>query len=649
MPHAIDGDDARPASFPSPLVRSDGGPVLRDQWQRVYECVRGIVERAKDAATTYRVRCSSTTDEPREKPGDQPGDGPKQPPLRAAVGAFRGALFGVGVASGVVNLLALTGPLFMLQLYDRVLPSRSVPTLVGLAIIAVTLFAFQGMLDALRGRVLVRIGRELDERLSPQAFDLTIRLSLNDPSAESGLQSLRDVENLRSFTSSAGLLALFDLPWMPFYVLVCYLFHPLIGLAVFVAAAIMCLLALLTELRTRQPSRESVAIIASRRALAEAARRNAPLLRALGMQRPIARMWEQINRDLLQKQQQSSDILAGSSSAARLLRVVVQSGILGLGAYLVIVQEATAGVMLAAAILSVRALAPIEQAIANWRGFVIARQSWQRLSELLDANPNEDRQIELPRPSRNLRLVAVTLVPPRRESVVLNGVTFSLSAGSALGVVGPTGSGKSSLARALVGVWQPARGAIRLDGATPAQYGAEAMGRFTGYLPQEVELFDGTVADNIARFEPNPDSRAVIAAAIAAGVHEAILQLPRGYKTEVGTGGALLSGGQRQWIALARALYGDPFLVVLDEPNSNLDSVGENALNRAIQGVRKRGGIAIVIAHRPNVLTAMDFLLVLNEGHVQALGPRDQILPKVLRSDAGPVTPIREAAGDRRS
>ena len=345
------------------------------------------------------------------------------------------------------------------------------------------------------------------------------------------------------------------------------------------------------------------------------------------MRRRIGERWSKANDAYLQKQQVAYDIVGELGSCSRVLRMIMQSAVLGVGAYLVINQQATAGVMLAATILAARALAPAELAIANWRSFVTARQSWRRLDDVLAAMPAEADSISLPHPARNLRVTAITLVPPGMAAAALHEVSFTLAAGSALGVIGPSGSGKSSLARALVGVWRPVRGAIRLDGATLDQWSPDALGGFIGYLPQEVELFDGTVAENIARFDPDADPGKLIAAAGAAGVHDVILRLPQGYKTQVGEGGATLSGGQRQRIALARALYGDPFLVVLDEPNSNLDAPGEEALTRAIRAVRARGGIAVVVAHRPSAVAAVDQVLVLNEGRVQAFGARDQNPP----------------------
>lgn len=567
--------------------------------------------------------------------------------LRAAIRVFRSALIGVGIATGLINLLSLAGPLFMLQVYDRVLPSRSVPTLVGLALLVLVLFAFQGLLDMLRGRILLRIGRGLDEKLSPRAFEVVMRSPLQARPAGEGLQSVRDLDSVRSFVSSVGLTAFFDLPWMPLYIAVCFLFHPLMGFAVLFGALIICSLTLLTEALTRGPSRASVALAAARHKVAEAARRNAALLQALGMRSRMTEQWMKANDAYLQSQQTANDMVAGLGSFSRVLRITVQSAVLGIGAYLVINQEATAGVMLAATILSARALAPVELAIANWKAFVTARQSWLRLSEALIAVPKEQEWIALPPPARNLRLTSITVVSPGMGAAALHDVSFTLVAGNALGVIGPSGSGKTSLARALVGVWKPVRGTIRLDGATLDQWSPDALGRFVGYLPQEVELFEGTVAQNIARFEANAEPSKLIAAATAAGVHDVILRLPQGYKTEVGEGGTLLSGGQRQRIALARALFGDPFLVVLDEPNSNLDAPGEQALTKAIGAVRARGGIAVVIAHRPSAVAAVDHILVLNEGRLRAFGARDQILQQVAQTETAAAAQSKAARGGR--
>ena len=566
--------------------------------------------------------------------------------LREAVRANRTALVSAAAASGLINVLMLTGPLFMMQVYDRVLPSRSIPTLVGLGLFALTLYAFQGVLEATRTRLLLRIGLALDARLSPRVFGLVMRNATQSDSAES-LQPLRDLDTIRSFFSSFGLSALFDLPWVPLYVAICFLFHPWLGCAVLIGALALCAVTLLTEGVTRAPTLELTTLAARRQQLAESARRNAGIVSALGMRGRMAERWSAENAGYLRRQQAITDLSAGFGSASRMLRLVLQSAVLALGALLVIGQEASAGVIIAATIITSRALAPLELAIANWRGFVAARQSWRRLADTLALIPAEQARVPLPAPRQALRVTALSVMPPGSNAVALHEVGFTLNAGMALGVIGPSGSGKSSLARVLAGVWKPARGVIRLDGATPDQWSPDALGRSIGYLPQEVELFAGTVADNIARFEKDADPAHLIAAAKTAGVHDMILRLPSGYETQVGDAGALLSGGQRQRVALARALYGDPFLVILDEPNSNLDARGEQALTGAINAVRARGGIAIVIAHRPSAVRAVDHVLILNEGRMQAFGARDNILGS-QPPQAQPETPSARPARHRR-
>ncbi|MGA0596795.1 type I secretion system permease/ATPase [Enterovirga sp. CN4-39] len=563
----------------------------------------------------------------------------KQQPRRDAVGQVtladvlqpcRSALMAIGLVSGLINILMLTGPLFMLQVYDRVLPSRSIPTLVGLGLLALVLFAIQGLLEVLRSRALGRIGRVVDERLASRLFRSVVATAAEKRDTVRSLQALRDLDTLRGFLGSSGITAAFDLPWMPIYLAVCFLFHPLIGVAVTVGALLLTAVTWLTDRLSRAPAEAVVTAAATRQALAETACRNAELIHALGMRRCMAGLWARENDGYLDRLAQGSDVAGGFSGLSRFLRTVLQSAILALGAFLVIEEQATPGVMLAATILSTRALAPLDQTIANWRGFVGARQSWFRLQDWLAQARGETDRTPLPAPTRSLRLTNVSLAPPGTDALIVHNLSFAVEAGSALGVIGPSGSGKSSLARALVGVWRPARGVVRLDGATLDQWEPDALGAAVGYLPQEVELLRGTVAQNIARFAAAPDHAALVSAAKVAGVHDVILRLANGYDTEVGEGGARLSGGQRQRIGLARALYGDPFVVVLDEPNSNLDAEGERALTAAIQAVRARGGIAVVIAHRPSALAAVDTILVLNEGQAQAFGPRAEILPRLI-------------------
>jgi PrtD family type I secretion system ABC transporter len=564
--------------------------------------------------------------------------------LAEALRRCRVAFVGVGLFSGLINILMLTGPLFMLQIYDRVLPSHSVHTLIGLAIVTGGLFAFQGMLDAIRARVLLRIGGSINDDLSARVYDIVMRLPLKRRGAD-GLQSARDLDQIRAFFSSAGPAALFDLPWIPLYVGICFLFHPLIGIAAASGALVLIILTLLTEFVTRAPAKAAVGFGAVRHAHLEATRRNAEVVQALGMGPAMSARFEEANHSYMSSQTKGSDRAGTLAALSRVMRLMLQSAVLGLGAYLVINQEATAGVIIASSILMSRALAPVELAITNWKGFVAARQARKRLTELLTLLPARSEPLQLPPPQTTLNVEFVSGSPPGDARVVVQDVSFALKAGEGLGIIGPSASGKTSLARLLVGVWQPVRGKVRLDGAALDQWAPELLGRHIGYVPQDVELFDGTVAENVSRFERDPDPNAIVDASKAAGVHSLIVNLSNGYNTRIGEGGAVLSAGQRQRVALARALYRDPFLVVLDEPNSNLDSEGEAALTGAIAGVRKRGGIVIVVAHRASALAAVDHVLVLNQGRQQAFGPRDEILRPILQPGTAVTPAVAQVGG----
>jgi ATP-binding cassette subfamily C protein len=555
--------------------------------------------------------------------------------------------------SGMSNILMLTGAIFMLEIYDRVLPSRSVPTLLALVILAAGLFAVQGVLDLIRGRMLVRIGSWLDDALGGRIYETIVRLPLRVGQRADGLQPLRDLDSIRTFLSGLGPTALFDLPWIPIYLGICFMFHPYIGLAALVGAIILGVLTYLTEMLTREPTKEATGFATTRNALAEASRRNAEALTAMGMTARIAAAWDDANRKYRTSQQRASDVAGGFGSMSKVLRMMLQSGVLAVGAWLVIFQEASPGIIIAGSILSARALAPVDLAIANWRGFIAARQSWQRLTELLALLPSQMAPMALRPPCKSLVVESAAVVPPGSEKVVVQDVSFSLQAGNGVGIIGPSGSGKSSLARMLVGVWRPARGRIRLDGASLDQWSPQSLGPHIGYLPQDVELLAGTVAQNIARYAKEPDAKVVIAAANAAGVHDLIVSLPEGYDTQVGEGGAALSAGQAQRIALARALYADPFLVVLDEPNSNLDAEGDEALSRAIMAVRARGGIVVVVAHRPSAIASVDLLLVMNQGRPQVFGPKEEVLSRITPREAAPrplkVVPDIAAAASAKS
>jgi PrtD family type I secretion system ABC transporter len=551
--------------------------------------------------------------------------------LGRAIASFKSAFVGTALMSGMINILALTGSFFMLQIYDRVIPSHSVPTLLGLCLVAGLLFIFQGFLEFFRARILSRIALALDERLHGRVYKALIGLPLRSRTPGDGLQPLRDLDQVRSFLASNGPSALFDLPWMPLYLGICFAFHFWIGVTALSGAILLVSLTLLTEMMTREPTKSAGALASSRNAVAEFSLRNAEVLQAMGFGHRMAARWELVNRRFLSAHSKASDAAAAIGACSRVARVALQSLLLAVGAYLVIEREATGGIMIASSIMMGRALSPIELSIANWKGFVGARQAWRRLVELLASAPVEAPATALPAPHMSLQVAGVAVVPPGEKRAVVQDAEFVLRAGDALGVIGPSASGKSSLSRAIVGVWPPVRGNVRLDGATFEQWRSEDIGRHVGYLPQSVELFDGTVGENISRFEPNAPSEMVLAAAGAAGVHDLIVNLPEGYETQIGEGGKALSAGQRQRIGLARALYGNPFLVVLDEPNSNLDAEGELALTQAIASVRERKGIIIVVAHRPSVLLGVDQLLVMANGRMEAFGPKDEVLRKVIQ------------------
>lgn len=561
-----------------------------------------------------------------------------QPFLLSAISSLRGALYGVGLTSCVVNVLALTGSFFMLQVYDRVIPARSLPTLVGLIIITATLFAFQGILELIRALLLARVGQSVDERFGQTVFRSFAAAPARQQSPQDGLQPLRDIDTTRSFLSGPGLTALFDLPWMPFYLGLCLLFHMWIGITALAGALILVGLTVIADLKSRRPAREAAEIGVERMALAEATRRNAEAVAAMGFASRLGDGWAEINQRYRQNQLRASNVTAALTTLSRIVRLMLQSAVLAVGAMLVIRQEATGGIMIASSILVSRALAPVELAIGQWRGFVAARQSWSRLVKLGELTTDMEPATRLPPPTAGLRVERLHLAAPGSTAPIVRGVSFEIRAGEAIGIIGPSASGKSSLARALVGVWSPIAGSIRLDGASLSQWDPEELGRHIGYLPQEIGLFDGSIAENIARFDRSASSDKVIAAARAAGIYDMIVQFPDGFDTRIGEQGMGLSAGQRQRVALARALYGDPFLVVLDEPNANLDAEGDAALARAILGVSKRGGIAIIIAHRPSALASVDKILVFADGQLQGFGPKDEVLKQPAPLASPPVS-----------
>ncbi|MGU9982140.1 type I secretion system permease/ATPase [Phreatobacter sp. HK31-P] len=556
-------------------------------------------------------------------------------PLAAALASCRGALMATGLFSGVLNVLMLAGAIYMLQVYDRVLTSRSLQTLVGLTALLGLVFLVQGVLDIIRQRLLTRIGASIDRQLAPQAFRLIASIPVRAGTQLDAQQPARDLDSVRGFMSSLGPTAFFDLPWLPVFLILCFLMHVWIGTAVLLACVALFVVTLLTERATKAPMLGVTRAAAGRALIAETSRRNAEAIAAMGMQEALAARYGQVNGLFLSANEAATDVIGTYATVSRIFRMAMQSAILGLGAWLVLIEQATPGVMIASSILMGRALAPIEAVVSHWKSFVAARQGWHRLREALRLLPAPAERMALPPPKRMLTLEQVVVAAPGSTTPIIQGVSFSLLAGQALGVIGPSASGKSTLARVLSGAWRPLRGSVRLDGAELEQWSDAARGAFIGYLPQDIGLFDGTVAENIARFRPGAASDDIVAAARAAGADEMIRKLPSGYETRIGEGGMTLSGGQRQRVALARALFGNPFLVILDEPNANLDAEGEAAVTQAIRHVRERQGIAIVIAHRPSAIAAVDVVGVMKDGRMQAFGPRDEVLKRVLAPPRG--------------
>jgi ATP-binding cassette subfamily C protein len=540
--------------------------------------------------------------------------------------------------SAALNVLLLSGSIFMLLVYDQVLPSHSVPSLIGLVVLLVVAFAFQAALDHLRHRISGAAGEMLERTLSDRVFGLVLEAELTRGGRDAG-QPVRDLDLLRNFLASPAPMAVLDLPWMLLFMGVLFAFHWILGLVCLVGAVLVVSLTLWTDRMTTSQVEAGTRTGAERSGFLEACRRNAEVVRALGMRRAIDVGWQRLSETHAEVNSAAGERLSAMRTFSRTFRQLLQSLILATGAWLVIDGQASGGVIIASSILSSRALGPIDAAIAHWRTLIAARQAWNRLALRLVQSPEALARTELPRPKQSLVVEALSAVVPGTQTLLFRDVSFGLAAGETLAVVGASGSGKSSLVRTLVGVLDPIRGAVRLDGAALDQWDPDLAGQFIGYLPQDVELFDGTVAQNIARFDPAATSDEVVAAAEQAGVHDLIVHMPAGYDTVLGPGGRNLSAGQRQRIALARALFREPFLVVLDEPNSNLDAAGDAALDRAIAGAKARDAIVIMVAHRPSALAQIDKLLWLDAGVVRAFGLKAEVLPRL----AG--TPPPQAAG----
>ena len=539
----------------------------------------------------------------------------------------------VAIFSGVINLLMLSGSLYMLQVYDRVLPSRSVATLLGLSAMVLIAYLFQAYFEAARARMLSRIGTLFDVSLQKRLYLAVATLPLRGAKATIAQQPLRDLDQIRMFLSGVGPTAFLDMPWTPMFLVALLVFHPLIGVVALVGALAIVALTVATERRSRTAAKSAMDASAQRQALADATHQNGEVIRALGMTGRFTARWVETNERHLRQIFDVSDTYANIGAIAKVVRYILQSAILGVGAYLVIVEQASGGIMIASSIMMGRALAPIEIALANWKQLVAARQGIDRLRKTLQATaPPPPAAVELPRPDQSLSVEDVTVAVPGGGRVVLSNISFRLTAGMGMALLGASAAGKSSLVRALVGIWPATKGVVRLDGAALDNWNPDKLGRHIGYLPQDVALFDGTVAENIARFDEDASSDAVLGAARLAGAHEMILSLTNGYATRIGERGLCLSGGQRQRIGLARAVFGNPFLVVLDEPNANLDHDGEVALIKAVQLLRKNQSIVVLVSHRPEAISALDMAMVLGQGHVVAFGSREELFARVARS-----------------
>lgn len=546
-------------------------------------------------------------------------------PVGEVLGRARSAFVGVGIFSFFVNLLMLTGPIYMLQVYDRVLMSRSMATLISISVVMLALYFFMGLFDFWRSRVLVRIADEFEGVMNSNTFTAWLRQSTKGGEAARS-QPMSDIGTLRQFLSGPAPGAFFDMPWAPLFILLIFFLHWTLGVLGVIGSTIIFVSAYISSRRTEKPMMESLKLRRAEQAFAGAAQRNADVIEAMGMGESIKTRWSQFNTEGALETVTAADRSGGAAAFTKAFRMFLQSAMLGAGGALAVMQIISPGAMIAGSIILGRALAPVQMLIGQWRNVGQARDAYHRLN---DFHLREDIQAEptqLPAPTGRVTVETVTAGPPGAQKAVLTGLNFSLEPGQALGVIGPSASGKSTLARLLVGVWMPQRGSVRLDGATFEQWDRHAVGQYIGYLPQTVELFDGTISDNIARFSPDKTDEAVIAAAQWAGVHDLILRLPNGYESQIGLGQTILSGGQTQRVGLARALYNEPKLIVLDEPNSNLDHEGDMALTNAIVQARSKGSTVVVMAHRPSAIAAVDLILSIKDGKQDGFGTKEEVL-----------------------
>lgn len=567
-----------------------------------------------------------------------------KPELKQVFASLRGSFLFVAIFSFFINLLMLVPPIYMLQVYDRVMTSRSEETLLMITLIVVWLFITMGLLDFVRSRMLIRISAKMDDRLSTRVYEAVSKASLTQ-AGNNTAQALSDLTSMRQFMTGTGPLAFFDLPWVPIYFLIMYAFHPWLAYFALFAASVLILVTLINSFSTNSPLTEAQNSSAQSSQLMQAQLRNSEVIHAMGMRGNMKNRWLHSHLESLQNQGKASDRASIWANMSKTLRMLFQSLMLGLGGYLAISNEISGGMVIAGSILMGRALAPIDQLLGAWKPFAAARSSYKRLNELLMAYPIEAAPMSLPPPKGNISAEQLMVMAPGTRNVVLQGITFAVNAGEALVVLGPSAAGKSSLIRAIVGVWSSASGTVRIDGTEVGHWNREELGPYIGYLPQDVELFGGTVAENISRFgEADPEK--VVAAAKIAGVDDLIRHLPDGYDTRIGVGGSSLSGGQRQRIGLARALYGSPSLVILDEPNANLDEVGEKCLIEACIMIKKKGTSLILVTHRPNILSIADKIMMLVDGKMHMFGARDQVLKKLAENNAAaqPLPPKKAPA-----
>ena len=536
-------------------------------------------------------------------------------------------LLAVVFFSAFINVLMLVAPLYMLQVYDRVLMSKSYVTLIALTVIALGCLVVYGILEFVRSRILIRTGLKLDEYLNERVFRVIFKASIGS-SVDTSAQALRDKDTIREFLSGGAVIAFCDAPWVPLFILAGFLLHPWLGMVSLAGAIVIFILALFNEISTRGLMGEASGKTIAATHYASTSLRNAEVVHALGMISSVMNIWGHRHSEGLVLQSRASDRAGMFLATSRFIRMALQVIILGVGAYLAVRGDITPGTMIAGSIIMGRALAPVEMGVSQWRSFVFTRNAYRRLSEIMGSNDIPDPPMPLPELIGEVTIDKLIVIPPGAETPVLMNISLSVTPGTALGLIGPSGSGKSSLARALVGVWRPHAGSIRYDGAELTQWDPEQLGPYLGYMPQDVELFSGTVADNISRFQ-QADSTTVVEAALKAGVHELILEFPDGYNTQLGENGYALSGGQRQRIALARALYGEPKVLILDEPNANLDTEGEQALAEALNKAKEAGQAIVVISHRASLLSIVDNVAVLKDGVLLRFGKRDSVLAEL--------------------